>query len=155
MKLHTFRAASVSAVALLALSLFCSPGARAQGGVEKRLTVGIFSRAYLVQAFYRSEAWKAKMQSLAVQRNQAAAASDISTVDRVDKELNDAQTLAQRQLAGTAPLTNIYDVLKDQWAAIAQEAGVDIIVEPPLYITPGSALIDVTPVIVKHLAKRG
>ncbi len=151
---HLFRAAFAPAAALFVLCLAGFPQARAQD-IEKKVTVGVFSRAYLVQAFYRSDAWKTKMQSLVEQRNQAAAASDVSAVDRLDKQLSDAQTLAQRQLSGAAPLTNIYDALKDQWAAIAKEAGVDVIVEPPLYVTPGSVLTDVTPVMVKHLAKRG
>ncbi len=154
MKHHLVRAAFASAVALFVFCLAGLPQAHAQG-VEKKVTVGVFSRAYLVQAFYRSDAWKTKMQSLGEQRNQAAAASDVAAVDRLDKQLSDAQTLAQRQLSGTAPLTNIYDALKDQWAAIAKEAGVDVIVEPPLYVTPGSVLSDVTTVMVKHLGKRG
>jgi hypothetical protein len=151
---HRFRTAAVCAAALTAL-LFCAPPpARAQSNVESRLTVGIFSRSFLVQTFYRSNVWKKKMQDLMSARNEAAVASDSLKVDRIDRELANMQSLAQRQLTGDAPLTNIYDALKNDWPAIATEAKVDIIVEPPVYLTPGATLVDVTPVMVKHLGKR-
>jgi hypothetical protein len=154
MQIHLSRTAAACLTALVAF-LFCAPpAARAQSGVENKLTVGIFSRAYLVQSFYRSEAWKKKMQELMVARNQAAVNSDSLKVDQIDRELADLQTLAQQQLSGAAPLTNIYDLLKTAWPAIAREAKVDIIVETPLYVTSGSALVDVTQIVVRYLNKR-
>lgn len=84
------------------------------------------------------------------ERNKAAAASDNATVDRIDRELADLQTLAQRQLAGDASLKNIFDLLKGDWPAIAKETGVDIIVDAPLYQGPTVRVIDVTPAVVKR-----
>jgi hypothetical protein len=154
MQIHLSRPAAACTAALAAF-LFCAPpAARAQSGVETKLTVGIFSRSFLVQSFYRSEAWKSKMQELMTTRNAAAVNSDSLKVDQIDRQLAEAQTLAQRQLAGEAPLTNIFDLLKSAWPAIAREAKVDIIVEPPLYVNPGSALVDVTPIMVRHLNRR-
>jgi len=155
MSTHRSRLAALGAAAATACLLSLPGVARAQSGPETKLTVGIFNRAYLVQAFYRSAAWKTKLTELVTARNDAAVASDSAKADQIDKQLADMQNLAQRQLAGTAPLTNIYDALKGEWPAIAQEAKVDVIVDSPLYLVPGSVLTDVTPVVVKHLNKGG
>jgi len=155
MSIHRIRAVAIGAAALAAGLIWAPSAARAQTDVENKLTVGIFNRPYLVQAFYHSAAWKAKLQELMNDRNDAALASDSLKVEQIDKQLMAMQTLAQQQLAGTAPLTNIYDALQGEWPAIAKEAGVDVIVEPPLYLVPGSVLVDVTPVMVRHLNKGG
>ena len=71
-------------------------------------------------------------------RRNAAVANDSLKVDQIDQQLADMQSLAQRQLAGTAPLTNIYDALKNDCGRQSRpEAKVDIIVEPPIYRCPG------------------
>jgi len=151
MRIYPPRLALSSALALAALGLLAPPAAFGQASVPSKLVVGVFNRTYLVQAFYRSPAWAAKMTSLAEARNAAAAASKLDEVDRLDKELAGAQALAQKQLAGEAPLKNILDQLQPQWAAIAQETGVDLIVPEPVYAGPGAAFVDVTPAIVKRL----
>ena len=151
MKFHPPRAVLALALAVAALPLVAPPAAFAQASVPSKLVVGVYNRTYLVQAFYRSPAWAAKMKRLAEERNAAAAASKLDEVDRLDKELADAQALAQKQLAGEASLKNILDPLKPQWAAIAQETGVDLIVQEPVYAGPGAAFVDVTPAIVKRL----
>lgn len=132
----------------------CGAPVRAQSNIESKLTVGIFNPSFLVETFYRSEVWKKKVQDLMSARRNAAVASDSLKVDQIDQQLTGMQSLAQRQLAGTAPLTNIYDALKNDWPAIAAEAKVDIIVEPPIYLVPGATLTDVTPVMVKYLNKQ-
>lgn len=154
MKYPCCRAIVLWTAALFVLPLWYSPSARAQSGPSRELKVGTFVRAYLVQAFYRSAAWQKHVQELVEKRNKAATASDIDTVDQIDNQLAGMQSLAQRQADGQAPLTNIYAVLKDDWAGIAKEAGVDVIVEPPLYLEPGSALHDITAVVVRHLAAK-
>lgn len=127
----------------------------AQSGPITELKVGTFSRAYVVRAYYNSNAWRKKLQDMMNRRNQAALASDTDTVDRLDNEMRSMQALAQRQLSGDAPLTNIYEALKSEWPAIAKEAGVDVIVASPLYLAPGAVLQDVTPVIIRHLSGGG
>lgn len=154
MKYPFRRVAVLWAVALSVLPFWCPPSVHAQSGPSHELKVGTFVRAYLVQAYYRSAAWKKHVQELVEKRNKAAIASDLDTVDGIDQELAGMQALAERQAAGKAPLTNIYAALKDDWPAIAKEAGVDVIVEPPLYLAPGSALHDVTAVVVRYLAAK-
>ncbi len=154
MPMQLSRAAAACTAALAAMLFWAPPAACAQSGVETKLTVGIFSRSFLVQSFYRSETWKKKMQELMTARNEAAVSSDSLKVDQIDKELSNLQALAQRQLSGDAPLTNILDALRNSWPAIARDAKVDIIVESPLFVTPGSALVDVTPIMVRYLNKQ-
>jgi hypothetical protein len=154
MNFHLFRAASATVFAFAALCLLGPPAAFAQASLPSKLVVGVYNRTYLVQAFYRSPAWAAKMQALMEERNKAAGGTDLDAVDRLDKELANAQALAQKQLAGEAPLKNILDALKGQWAAIAQETRVDLIVSEPVYAGPGAAFVDVTPAMVKHLTAK-
>ena len=152
---HPSLATFVNATALAGLLCCSLPRAHAQSGLGTKLNVGIFSRAMMVQVFYRSDVWKAKAQAMVEEQNKAAAAGNLSLVDRIDRELKGMQALAQKQLSGDAPLKNIYDALKDEWPTIAKEAGVDVIVEPPVYLVPGATLVDVTPFIAKRLSTRG
>jgi len=149
MKSYPIRATAVAA-ALLMFSFASAPAARAQAAPDTKVTIGVFSRTMVVQVYYRSEIWRAKVQAMGEERNKAASAGDNATVDRIDRELTVLQALAQRQLAGEASLKNIYDVVRSDWPAIAQETGVDIIVEAPLYQGPTIRVTDVTPAIVKR-----
>jgi hypothetical protein len=156
MKLSLFPAAAVGVVALVGLLFGSPPPACAQSGPPAKLTVGVFGRAVVVQVFYRSEVWKARMQAMVEEQNKAVAAGDATKADQIDRELNAMQARAQKQLAGDAPLTNIYDLLQPEWPAIAREAGVDMIVETPLYQATGARVVDVTPFIVKRFSlKKG
>lgn len=143
----------VAAFAVLPWSL--AVPASAQPAPITELKVGTFNRAYVVRAYYSSNAWKRKLQDMMNRRNQAAIAGSTDTVDRLDHEMRAMQALAQRQLSGDAPLTNIYEALKSDWPAIAKEAGVDVIVASPLYLAPGAVLQDVTPAIIRHLSSGG
>ena len=149
MKSYTFQATAIAAT-FIALLFALPPAARAQPAPDAKVTIGIFSRTMVVQVYYRSELWKAKVQAMSDERNKAASAGDNANVDRIDRELTALQALAQRQLAGEASLKNIYDVVKSDWPAIAQETGVDIIVEAPLYQGSTIRVTDVTPAIVKR-----
>lgn len=154
MKPHPSPAALACAAAVVGLLSCTLPWARAQSGAESKVTVGIFSRTTVVQVFYRSAIWKAKMQAKLDEENKAVAAGDATKADQIDRERAAMQALAQKQLTGDAPLKNILDELKEDWPAIAKEAGVDIIVEAPLYHATGARVVDVTPSIVKRFVAR-
>ena len=145
------RPALVRALSLVCLWAVLPPSASAESAVEAKITVGIFSRMTVVQVYYRSAAWKAKLQAKAQELNAAAVAGDGTKVDEIDRELKAMQALAQKQLTGGAPLTNILELLKDDWPAIAKEAGVDMIVDTPLYQATGARVVDVTPALVRRL----
>ncbi|MFA5058853.1 MAG: hypothetical protein WC485_12120 [Opitutaceae bacterium] len=152
MNLRSFPTIFLRASALAGLCCYLSLPTRAQSGPEAKSIVGTFSRPMVAQMFYRSELWKTQVQTLAKEQNEAARAGDSAKVDQIDRQLNAMQALAQKQLAGDVPLQNIYDLLKADWPAIAQEAGADVIVDTPLYLAPGARVIDVTPFIVKRFA---
>ncbi len=155
MKSYLIPAGFVRAIAFMLLLIgVAAPAARAQFSPETTLRVGVFSRALVVQAFYRSPIWNAKLQATLDERNKAVAAGDAAKLDVIDRELNEMQSLAQRQINGDASLKNILDPLTAEWPAIAKEAGVDIIVERPIFLAPGSGVTDVTPNIVRHLTGR-
>ena len=155
MKSNLFPAGTVRAIAFMLLIFgLAAPAARAQFSPETSLRVGVFSRSLVVQAFYRSAIWNAKLQTMLDDRNKAVAAGDVSKLDAIDRELNDMQSLAQRQINGDASIKNILEPLATEWPAIAKEAGVDIIVERPVFLSPGSGVTDVTPFIVRHLTGR-
>ena len=141
MKLNFFPAASVRAIAFMLLVFGLALPARAQFGPDTALRVGVFSRALVVQAFYRSSIWNAKLQTMLAERNKAVTGGDATKLDAIDRELNELQSLAQRQVDGDAPLTNILGPLAAEWPAIAKEAGVDIIVERPIVVSGGKAAL--------------
>lgn len=152
MKSPLLPAGPAKAAAWIALLLCMVSFVHAQTPPAAKSTVGIFSRAAVVQVYYRSAVWKAKMQAMIDNRNKAVAANDVATADRFDQEFAATQALAQKQLTGEAPLTNIYEQLAPEWPAIAKEAGVDIIIDTPIYQTMSARVIDVTPFIFKRLS---
>ncbi len=154
MKLNFSPAAYLGVLVLGLLFLGTSAPARAQFGPETKLTVGVFSRSLVVQAYYRSAAWNAKVQVLIDQRNQAVSSGDVGKLDAIDRELTTMQTLAQKQMTGEAPIKNILDQLEPDWPTIAKDADVDIIVEAAVYLSPAAGVTDVTPYIVKRLLAR-
>lgn len=146
---HFLVVAALAVVATALLSLF-SVGVHAQSKPAAKLTVGVFSRRAVVQSFYRSELWKSKVQAMLDERNQAARDADSAKADMIDNQLSLLQTLPEKQMAGEATLKNIYGELKADWPDIAREAGVDLIVETPLFHGPDASLIDITPLVVKR-----
>ena len=147
-------AASFGALVIGVLLFGMSAPARAQFGPETKLSVGVFSRSLVVQAYYRSAAWNTKVQAMIDQRNQAVSSGDVGKLDSIDRELNAMQTLAQKQMSGDAPIKNILDQLEPDWPAIAKDADVDVIVEAAVYLAPSAGVTDVTPYIVKRLLGR-
>jgi hypothetical protein len=123
-----------------------APATPAPAGVR----IGIFNRNGLVLTFYRSAFWNAKLTDLMGQRNKAAAGGDIATIDKIEGEIQTMKELADKQLAGKAPITNIYEQLAPQWADIAREANVQLIVDDPLFLAPNAPVVDITAFIVKR-----
>jgi len=122
------------------------PAVPASPGVR----VGTFQRGSLIMAFYRSASWSAKLSELMNQRNQAATSGDLATIDQIEGRIRAMQELADQQLAGKAPIDNIYEQLKPMWAEIAREANVQLIIFDPMYIAPNTSLVDITPYLLKH-----
>ena len=133
-------------VGLGTLQMAGAPAAPASTGVR----VGTFQRGSLIMAFYRSAFWNAKLSELMGQRNQAATKGDLATIDQIEGRIRAMQELGDKQLAGKAPIDNIYEQLKPMWAEIAREANVQLIVADPLYLDPAAPVVDITPYLLKR-----
>ena len=123
-----------------------APAAAAPTGVR----VGTFQRGSLVMAFYRSAFWSEKLGALMEQRKKAGLDGDLATIDQVESQIRAMQELAEKQLAGKEPIGNILEQLKPMWAEIAREANVQLIVEEPLFLVPGTPVQDITPFLLKR-----
>jgi hypothetical protein len=123
-----------------------APAAPVASGVR----VGTFQRGSLIMAFYRSAFWNAKLSELMAQRNQAATKGDLATIDQIEGRIRALQELGDKQLAGKEPINNIYEQLKPMWAEIAREANVQLIIEDPLFLAPGTPLQDITSYLLKR-----
>lgn len=118
--------------------------------VPTDVRIGTFRRSSLVTAFYRSAFWNAKLADLMGQRNDAATSGDLATIDRIEGQIRAMQELGNKQLAGKEPITNIYEQLAPQWAEIAREANVQLIVDDPLFLAPNTPTVDITPYLLKR-----
>ncbi|MFW6162557.1 MAG: hypothetical protein ACODAJ_07280 [Planctomycetota bacterium] len=142
------RAALALCLAALALPAFAGQP-QAAG-----LRVGTFRRAQVLVAYYRSATWQQILDAKRAERDQAEADGDADKVRRLEAWGDLAQERAHRQLAGLATLdaNGLRDRLHQILPAVAQKAGVHVIVEQPLFHDDDAVtLIDVTAHIVNHL----
>jgi hypothetical protein len=112
--------------------------------------VGTFKRADVLVAYYGSTAHDTRLKELSAQRDRAKAAGDETKASEIQAQGASLQERAHAQLAGELMISDVLEHLEDAWAGIAQEAGVGIIVEQPLYKDGGVELVDVTPLLVKR-----
>ena len=124
------------------------------GDAPNRVRVGVFRRTDLLVAFYKSAAWDQHLRDLIKQRDAAKAQGDEEEVKEIEQQGAESQEHAHRQLAGKAPLDNIFEHLTARLPAVAGEAGVSVIVEKPLCSTAGVELVDVTELLVDLLPPR-
>ena len=121
------------------------------GDAPKRARVGVFKRTDLLVAFYKSAAWDQHLKDLTKQRDEAKAQGDLKRVKAIETEGAKSQAHAHQQLAGKAPLDNIFERITDKLPGVAQEAGVSVIVEKPIHSTSDVQLVDVTELLVNLL----
>ena len=118
--------------------------------VSTSVRIGTFHRGSLVIAFYRSAFWSERLGVLMEQRKKAGLDGDHATIDKVEGQIRAMQELAEKQLAGKEPIDNILEQFKPMWAEIARETNVQLIVEEPLFLVPGTPLVDITPNLLKR-----
>ena len=121
------------------------------GDAPNRVRVGVFRRTDLLVAFYKSAAWDQHLKDLTKQRDEAKAQGDLKRVKAIETEGAKSQAHAHQQLAGKAPLDNIFERITDKLPGVAQEAGVSVIVEKPIHSTSDVQLVDVTELLVNLL----
>ncbi len=110
--------------------------------------VGVFHRPSVVVAFYRSELWLRQVRERKSAMEAAKKAGDRRKAAELDRWGRDAQRLAHRQLAGKAPIGNIWEALQPLLPEVAARAGVSrVVLDPP----PGAETVDVTPHLLDAL----
>jgi len=92
-------------------------------------------------AYYRSELWLRQLRQRREELEAAKRAGDRRKVAELERWGREAQTLAHRQLAGKAPIDNIWQELQPFLPDVATRTGVSrVALEPP----PGTEAVDVT-----------
>jgi len=120
------------------LTALCSLPLVAVQPVER---VGVFHRPSIVVAYYRSELWLRQVRERRETMEAARRAGDRRKAAELDRWGRESQRLAHRQLAGKAPIDNIWEALQPLLPEVAARAGVGRIVLDPL---PGAESVDVT-----------
>jgi hypothetical protein len=109
---------------LIALASFVA----ARAGVAQTVKVGTFDKASIVVAFYGSPLWAAKL-----------------------KEKHAEMELANKQLAGEAPITKILEMLQPVFPAVAAQSKVVLIVPELAYAGSSVEKVDVTDLLLDQL----
>ena len=112
--------------------------------------VGTFKRDKLLGAYYGSEAFDQFLRSLKGFHEAAKATGDSKLVEQIEKVGPATQEVAHLQLAGKAPLTNIFTQLEGVLPEVAKAAGVHTIFEEGR-VKPGTQTVDVTQLLVSNL----
>jgi len=138
-----------AAVRTLLISIACLslPVVTSHAQTER---VGTFKPQSVVIAFYRSPMWAATLKERIAARDSAKRAGDTAKVRELEAWGAAHQELAHQQLEGSAPLTNILDVLRPAFDSITKAEHLRAIVPRP---SPdaGGAAVDVTPALLDWL----
>lgn len=120
----------------------------AAAGFQPAERVGVFHRPSVVAAYYRSELWLRQVRERRDAMEAARRAGDRAKAAELDRWGREAQRLAHRQLAGRAPIDNVWEALQPLLPEVAARAGVSrVVLEPP----PGPEVLDVTEFLLDAL----
>jgi len=111
-------------------------------GPQPAERLGVFDRSSIVLAYCRSTLWMSQVRAKRERMEAARRAGDRRTASELDPWGREARRLADRQLAGRAPIDNLLLALQARLAGIASRAGVTHVV---LKTPPGVETVDVTP----------
>jgi hypothetical protein len=92
------------------------------------VTVGVYDSRMVALAYGRSEEFMGRINKMRSELEAAKARGDEETVARLEAEGPALQDQLHKQVFGNAPIPEIMERIKDSLPAIAEEAGVDIIV---------------------------
>jgi hypothetical protein len=118
---------------------------------KANLRVGTFDSRAVAIAWVRSEAFDRQLKKKIHEEKQAEAAGDRETVEKLKAEGRAGQEQVHLQGFGGASVADILEKIKDQIPALAQEAGVDVIVSKwdLVYQVPGAEFVDVTALMIR------
>src|SRR5688572_28964820 len=139
-------------VVTLALSVmvFISPAAPGNEPATRpsRATIGVYDSRAVAIAFVQSGGQEPLAKDLRKQLEEAKAAGDTKRVEQIKAQGANQQTLRHLQGFSNAPVDDILLQVKDKLPAVAEQAGVDVIVPKLDYQKPDVVTIDVTDQIV-------
>jgi hypothetical protein len=115
------------------------------------IRVGTLNKLGLVVAYYRSPTWAATLSAKKAELAQAKAANDTKKAQELEAWGGAQQDLADRQLAGEAPITNILEALAPAFAQVAGKAHVSIIVADLPFAEKNVETVDVTGMVMDWL----
>jgi hypothetical protein len=124
---------------LLTCALFfgirCAPAQNAH--------VGTFDRRAIVIAYYSSPQWAAILKQKHADLQAAQIAHDQKKMDELNAWGGQSQKMAEEQVFGSAPITNIVEALQPAFAEIEKSSNLSGIVEAPASGVPAES-VDVT-----------
>ena len=129
------------------------PAQLAGAGASSRsapVTVGTFDSRALAVAHVRSAAFAEELTALRAELEEARAAGNDERVRELEELGPELQARAHGQAFGTDPVDDILARIDDRLPAIAEEAGVDLVVSTwdLAYRKPKLELVDVTDLLV-------
>lgn len=110
--------------------------------------VGVFHTPSVVVAYYRSELWLGQVRQRREELEAAKRAGDRRKVAELERWGREAQRRAHRQLAGKAPIDNVWEALQPLLGKVALSTGVHRVM---LSAPPGAETVDVTPHLLDAL----
>jgi len=118
---------------------------------KTRLRVGTFDSRAVAIAYASSDIHRRAMAPMMEEHKKAKAAGDTKKAKELEAKGQAGQERLHFQGFGTAPVNDLLETVKDQLPAIAQKAGVDLIVSKwdVVYQAPGVEIVDVTDLIVE------
>lgn len=151
MRRATIVGMAVVGLGFLALGFAAQPAAPARDAVKKGLHVGTFDSRAVAVAYVHSERFKNHLKRLKADQERAKTAGNQARVTELEAQGRAMQGQLHQQGFGTASVGNILTQIQDKLPAIAQEAGVDVLVSKwdLAYCDPAAKTVDVTESIIK------
>lgn len=138
-------------VSIAILTQAAGPGATLAGDGAGAPRIGTYDSRFVAVAYGNSPDFKARIQEMKTERNEAAAAGDTERVKELEKLGPWLQERLHMQGFGNLPVDDILAGREQMLAEVAQEAGVDIIVAGVAWQAEGVETVDVSIAIGRKL----
>ena len=149
------KVAGVVFVVSLALA---APAAQVATGASQRpqeevitMRVGVFDSRAVAVAYARSDVFRRGLNAMKAEHEEAKETGDTARVAELEAKGQAMQDLLHRQGFSTWPVDDILEQVEGRIPAIAERAGVDVIVSKwtIVYERPGVEFVDVTDLMVE------
>lgn len=141
---------------LLALGwlLVLGGGGHLQETAEDCLRVGVFDSRALAVAYSASEQFERRLEEMRAEQERAREEGDEDRLRSLEAEGRALQARRHRQGFSTAPVDDVLEAVADEIPAIAEEAGVELIVSRwrLVHLERGAEVVDVTELLVAPFA---